>query len=94
MATDMSRYRTKQGIVETELPNELILLDPETQQMFSLNATGCVAWRLLAGRTTREAVDALVARFDATPERAEADFDTLVADLLTAGLIEPVAGAA
>jgi hypothetical protein len=88
------RYRAKPGIVETELPNELILLDPETQKMFSLNATGRAVWRLLAGRTTREAVDALVAQFDTAPKPAEADLGALVSALLAAGLIEPADDAA
>ena len=35
-------YTLKPGVIETDLEDELVLLDPKTQGMFSLNATGRV----------------------------------------------------
>jgi hypothetical protein len=43
-------YRANPAVVETDLPEELILLDPATREMFSLNATGRIVWRALAER--------------------------------------------
>jgi hypothetical protein len=75
--------------VETEIPGELVLLDPQTQEMFSLNETGCAVWRLLPGRTLREVAEAVSGRFEATRAEAEADVEALVTQLLAAGLLLP-----
>jgi hypothetical protein len=82
-----ARYRPRPGLVETEIPGELVLLDPETQEMFSLNETGRAAWRLLPGRTLREVAEGMCGRFEATPEAVLADLEALVAQLLAAGLL-------
>jgi hypothetical protein len=75
--------------VETEIPGELVLLDPETQEMFSLNETGRAVWRLLPGRTLPEVAEGMCGRFEATRAAAEADVEALVARLLAAGLLLP-----
>lgn len=82
-----AHYRPKPGLVETEIPGELILLDPQTQEMFSLNETGRAVWRLLPGRTLREVAAEVSGRFEATPEAALTDIRALVAQLVAAGLL-------
>jgi hypothetical protein len=81
-------YRINPDVIETELPDELILLDPATREMFSLNATGRVAWRALAEGEGRSGAIARLARAFAVDEpTAGADVDALLARLASAGLV-------
>ncbi|HEX7051156.1 MAG TPA: PqqD family protein [Longimicrobiales bacterium] len=82
------RYARAPGVIETDLEHELVLLDPETQEMFSLNATGRCVWRALPAEGEAPLVAAVVAAYDVSPEAAEADVRRLLAELLEAGLIE------
>lgn len=84
----MPHYRINPQVIETELPDELILLDPATREMFSLNATGRVVWRALAERAGRAgAIARLAEAFAVDEETAGADVDALLARLATAGLV-------
>ena len=85
------RFRHKAGVIETALHDELILLDPTTQRMFSLNGSGLVAWKRLDDGTLDDAVSAIVAEFDVSRADAERDVRALLAALLEGGLL--VAGA-
>ncbi|HEX7120063.1 MAG TPA: PqqD family protein [Longimicrobiales bacterium] len=79
-------YAPASGVVATDLGDELILLDPGSGEMFSLNATGRCIWQALDGGVAAAAA-AVVEAFDVAPERAEADVRALVDDLLGAGLL-------
>jgi hypothetical protein len=81
------RYEPKAALIETDLPDELVLLDPETQEMFSLNATGRLAWRALPGRSVAEVAALLADSFEVTAAEAEADVRALLQRLLAAGLL-------
>ncbi len=75
------------GVVETDLGDEVVLLDPHTRAMFSLNATGRVVWQYLDEGT--EAITArLVGQFEVSGERARSDVALVLADLRSAGLIQ------
>jgi hypothetical protein len=78
----------RRGIIETELEDELILLDPASGEMFSLNGTGRSVWRALDGRTVAGVVSAIESAYDVAPERAGEDVRALLAQLLEAGLVE------
>lgn len=82
------RYTPKPDLIETDLGSELILLDPETQEMFSLNPTGRVAWKHLGSHTLSGVVDRVVAAFEVERPTADADVRALVERLLEAGLVE------
>ncbi len=77
----------KPGVIETDLPGELILLDPATQLMFSLNETGRFVWRALPGRNPGQVAAALTSVFAVPPEQAQADVRALLAELRAAGLV-------
>ncbi len=83
------RYTPKPGLIATDLDTELILLDPESQEMFSLNPTGRVAWQCLGSQPLPAVVDRVVAAFQVDRATAEADVRALVRRLLEAGLIAP-----
>lgn len=80
-------YTAVPDVIETDLESELILLDPGTQEMFSLNETGRRVWRSLPAREAA-LVDAVVAAFDVARDTAAADVRRLLAELVEAGLVE------
>ena len=86
----MLTYRRNPAVIETDLPDELILLDPVTREMFSLNATGRIVWQALAeGARGRElAIERIAAAFEVDPEVAGSDVDTLIARLAASGLVD------
>lgn len=86
----MPTYRVNPAVIETDLGEELILLDPATREMFSLNATGRLVWQALAGggRGLDRIVEQIVAAFEVDADRARADVDALIARLARAGLVQ------
>jgi hypothetical protein len=85
--TDAARFRRKPGVIETNLEAELVLLDPETREMFSLNAVGRAIWRALPERTVTALATEVTRAFEVAYEPALADVRRILADLLAAGLI-------
>lgn len=93
----MPQFRRNPAVVETDLAEELVLLDPATREMFSLNATGRIVWQALAeaegGSQARElAVARIVEAFEVDAAVARADVDTLLGRLAAAGLVRAVPG--
>ena len=82
-----TRFARKAGVIPTDLQNEVVLLDPQTRLMFSLNATGRFAWQRLDDHTVTELARALAREFDVPAEQAAADLDALLRELLEAGLV-------
>jgi hypothetical protein len=80
------RFTAKPGLSETDLERELVLLDPETRLMFSLNETGRAVWRAL-GESEDELARRLSGRFATAFEAAREDVRRLLDDLARAGLI-------
>ena len=80
-------YIALPDVIETDLDDELILLDPKTQEMFSLNETGRRVWRALPAGAEALVRD-VVSAYDAAPEAVEADVRRLLDELLEAGLVE------
>jgi hypothetical protein len=84
----MASATRRPGIIETDLGSELILLDPETQQMFSLNPSGRLIWRLLGAMSFDAIIANVVEQFDVSAEDADRDARALLARLNDAGLVE------
>lgn len=80
--------KPRPDVIETELEGELILLDPASGEMFSLNATGRSIWRALDGRSVAGVVAAIERAYGVAPERAGEDVLALLGRLLEAGLVE------
>jgi sensor domain CHASE-containing protein len=84
----MQTWTLKPGIIETDLDDELVLLDPKTQGMFSLNATGRVIWHGLKNTESLEAIaQKLEQQFTVNLEQARQDAQALITELEKAGLI-------
>jgi hypothetical protein len=74
--------------VETALDDETIVMDVDSADFFSLNATAGAVWRLIDGTRDRDAiVAALAAEFAASPAEIGADVDALIGQLRTAGFV-------
>ena len=80
------RYSRRTGIIETDLGAELILLDPTTEEMFSLNDVGRLVWRELDRAVLETIVDRVVGEFDVSYDVAASDVRALLDQLLRAGL--------
>lgn len=74
--------------VETEIDDEVVLMDLTSGDFFSLAGTSLEVWRLIDGtRTEAQIVAALAAEYDEKPARVEADVRAFLTDLRSAGLL-------
>ena len=82
--------RRRPGVLFRDLAGEAVLLDPEAGTYFGLNEVGTRAWNLLgsAGATLAAVHAALLAEYDAPPERIWDDLLALVRALLAHRLVE------
>ena len=78
----MSKIFISTEVLAQELDGETVLLDLASENYFGLNPVGARIWQLIGDGATLQAVfDALVAEFDAEPERIRADLLALIDEL-------------
>ncbi|MFW6107388.1 MAG: PqqD family protein [bacterium] len=94
-AADWDAVFAKRGeTVSREIAGETLLVPirgklADLQRIFAANPVGAHIWHQLDGRTPLgEVRDSVLDTFDVESERAEADVQDFVAELLEAGLIE------
>lgn len=81
-------YKIKQQVLWKNIDNEVVIVDPDTDNYSCLNATARDVWELLGkGNPVNEIVSELCARYDAPEECIREDVQSLIEDLLVAGLI-------
>lgn len=86
------RYRVLEHVYHREVDGEVVILDSTSDDYFGLNRTGAVVWAAIArGEDLDAAVGTLVERFAVDAERARADADAIVGELVKRGLIAPAA---
>ena len=71
------RYGQRPGINATEIDGDVFLVEPDTEEVFYLNAVAGGLWRALAEPMDLAALTALMR--SAFPERAQAELDADVA---------------
>ena len=77
------------NFVETEIDDEILLVDLDGGELFSLSGTAREIWRLIDGeRTTAAICEMLSNRYDAPAETIMQDVNALLADLRAAALVE------
>ncbi|CAA9302470.1 MAG: hypothetical protein AVDCRST_MAG68-572 [uncultured Gemmatimonadetes bacterium] len=81
-------YRKNPRVLETDLAHELILLDPGTGEMFSLNETGRRVWRALPADSAIALARELEAALEVDLETAERDVRALLHRLRASDLIQ------
>ena len=74
-------------VIATDLGDELLLLDPRSGEMFSLNPSGRRVWFALPARSIIHVANALYSEYEVTPERARSDAEALLDALTRAGLV-------
>ncbi len=78
MATKLRPTRLSWRVID----DEVVVLDLQRDEYFTLNATGAAVWHLLVdGATVEQLADALMARFEVDADAAARDADAFVASL-------------
>ena len=84
--------RTVDPFVDVQLGDELVFMDVEAGQFYSLKETGLAVWRLIddggAWVTVGALIAALTTEFEVDEETCRRDVAALLADLAAAGLVE------
>ncbi len=73
-SVDIQMPKRREGLIERELPEELILYDPETDRAFLLNHTSAAIWDLCDGESAlRQIVEQIAPCFSAPLEKVVED---------------------
>lgn len=82
------RWRRGDEVAARRLEDEVVLVNLQTNHIYSLNATGARVWELLdVPRTRDEVVDALLGEFDVARQTLESETDELLSSLAEAKLV-------
>jgi predicted deacylase len=74
-------------VIVTDLEDESVLLNPRTQAMFTLNATGRVVWNNLETKDLDGIAFELESQFEVDADTAKIDAAQLLEALQKAGLV-------
>ena len=84
----MKIAKDQSGFVETEIDDEVVLMDLASGHFFSLEGTSLAVWRLIDGNRSEDGiVAALAAQYDEPVERVAVDVAAFLAELRAAGLL-------
>ena len=84
----LPEFSISPDVLFRELEGESVLLDLATEQYYVLDDVGTRMWQLLAQHGEIDAVvRQLMDEYDAPEDRLRGDVDSLVADLVEAGLV-------
>ncbi|MCL6449688.1 MAG: PqqD family protein [Acetobacteraceae bacterium] len=73
----------------TNVGDDIVLMDPENESYYQLNATAAVVWELADSKSTvADMVREICAGFECDPATAEADVKELIGVLLERGLVQ------
>jgi hypothetical protein len=89
MLNGHSRLRPNvEEVASDVLDGEVVMINLSTGMYYSMEETGAVVWELIReGRNLDEIGSALFARYDVSPDRAEADVARLAAQLVEEHLV-------
>jgi Coenzyme PQQ synthesis protein D (PqqD) len=89
-SSGLRRYMISPEISYREIEGQLLLLTPDDDALLTLNATGAAVWALLAeGADVNAMADRLARNYDITPERALADIEEFVSELVEKHIVVP-----
>ncbi len=82
-------FRVPAHVHHRAVHDEVVIMDGRSDVYLGLNPSAAVIWNILAaGQSADAAVEAVLIRFDVTPEEARADVAALVQDLVARGMLE------
>ncbi len=82
-----TRFVAQPELIETDLEDELVLMEPASGKMFGLNVTGRFVWRALPDETLEQIANRLAEHFGISYEEAVQDTSELLDALCNAGLV-------
>ena len=86
-------YERAKNLMEAELGDELVALDPAGGECFGFNPVAYTVWRLLERPSTaRQLKQSLLLEYDVDPDTCEAELSNLLDDLVRRGLVRVRAG--
>lgn len=87
--TDPASVRLRaSGLSSRKVGGELVVLDFNSSQYFTIRGSGIFLFELLQeNRDREELISALLTRFDVEEDTARRDLDTFLSDLSGAGLL-------
>ena len=85
----MTLYRRDSELMEAELGDELVALDPTAGKCFGFNSVATSVWRALDQPKSFEQLrDALLYEYEVEPERCCRELTDLLKDLVDRGLVK------
>ena len=86
------QFRRATDLMEAEIGDELVALEPEKGNCFGFNSVATSVWRALAEpRSFDQLRDALLDEYEVGEEQCSAELRELLENMEARGLIEPVA---
>jgi hypothetical protein len=86
----MQHYIAKPAVATRDVGGDLVLLDMDDGQYYSLNSTGAVVWQSAAladGATVDAMVDAICDAYQVNESAARADIEEVLGQLIDQGLV-------
>ena len=81
-------YERARDLMEAELGDELVALDPVGGECFGFNGVASTVWRLLERPSSAAQLQqSLMQEYDVDPAQCGAELDQLLSDLLSRGLV-------
>lgn len=80
-------YRKQDGVIVTDLDDEIVLLDTNSKKMFSLNTIGRLVWHECLGHSVEFAVERIITAYDVDPQLVRKDVENIINELLSSNLI-------
>ena len=85
----MKRYVRAVDLLEADIGNELVALEPAAGNCFGFNEVATVVWRSLAEpKSFDELRDSLVADYDVSSEQCSTELKALLDEMKAQGLVE------
>ena len=87
----MTTYKLKSDVLAQKVVDEMVILEPENGEYFTVNGVGSEMIALLEeGKSEDEVVAAMTEKFAVDAEEVRADYQQLLAQLEAQGLVEVV----
>lgn len=85
------QYQRASELMEADVGDELVALDPDRGNCFGFNSVATSVWRALAEpRSFNQLRDALLDEYEVGEEQCSSELLALLQDMEARGLIEPV----
>ena len=88
----MTVYKRSVDLMEAELGDELVALDPRAGTCFGFNSVATSVWRLLEQPKTFEQLQqSLLDEYEVDPAECSQELQRLLGDMSSRGIVAPVA---